>query len=228
MATVVDQSVIVGSNGEPWSTSNTGFNLDSTSPFGLDLIRVTNSGGVNSAYNTSTGHSYMYEFNTAPADKNQSVTLRIRRRTHDVGTYWWVLLRRSTNNWVYATFSGDANKPVTMGKYVAGVGTSLGSHNDSSRLSSDGAEGDLTLETVGTSAPFNARVLWNSVQVIAPVAISDAALNIVGKACFAQRTFNQDLQTTLYHATRFTVLDGVGGGGGGTAPVFANQRRHRR
>lgn len=220
MATIVDLPISVGTNAENFPVSNPGWSPNDIAGFGNIHLRVTNNGGINTAYNgTDGGHSYLYTRNETPATKTQTVTLRIRRRTDAAGTYWVAVARYVAGNWIQASFSGDPNKPIVLTKRVADVNTTLGTSNDGTRLPADGDEGDLTLEVVGESLPFTARVLWNGVEVIAPVSISDASLNVVGKVGMAQRSFNFDPQTGHYHLRRFTALDGTGGGGGSKLPL---------
>ena len=212
MGTIVDTAIAVGTNAEPFLTSNPGFTAEELAPpFGITHLRVTNTGGVNTVYNNTAEHSYLYLSTATPADRNQSVTIRVKRRTHGGGTYWWAVARFSSGNFVYISFTGDSNKRITIGKRVGGTSTDLGSSEDNARLAADGAEGDLTLEITGTAPTISLRALWNGVQVIAPVTITDAALDAVGRVGFAQRTFAGDSPSTLYHLARFTALDGVGG-----------------
>lgn len=221
MGTIVDTAIAVGTNAEPFLTSNPGFTAEELAPpFGITHLRVTNTGGVNTVYNNTAEHSYLYLSTATPADRNQSVTLRVKRRTHGGGTYWWAVARFSSGNFVYISFTGDSNKRITIGKRVGGTSTDLGSSEDNARLAADGAEGDLTLEITGTAPTISLRALWNGVQVIAPVTITDAALDAVGRVGFAQRTFAGDSPTTLYHLARFTALDGVGGDT--TAPTLTS------
>lgn len=214
MGTIVDTAIAVGTNAEPFLTSNPGFTAEELAPpFGITHLRVTNTGGVNTVYNNTAEHSYLYLSTATPADRNQSVTIRVKRRTHGGGTYWWAVARFSSGNFVYISFTGDANKRITIGKRVGGTSTDLGSSENNARLAADGAEGDLTLEITGTAPTISLRALWNGVQVIAPVTITDAALDAVGRVGFAQRTFAGDSPSTRYHLARFTAIDGVGGGG---------------
>ena len=213
MATIANVTISVGTNTEQFPVSNPGWTaVEVNPPFGIDHLKVTNTGGVNSAYNGVDGHTYLYYRNETPADKNQSVTLRILRRSAGDGAYWHAVARLNSNNFIYAILEGATNRPITLGKCIGGVRSQLGTTStDSSRLPTDGSEGDLTLEVTGMSA----RVLWNGVEVIAPQAFTETVLDTVGRVGMGQRSFNRDTPTTLFHLTRFTALDGVGGGGGG-------------
>lgn len=217
MGTIADVTINVGTEGELFRVSNAGWTTQEVYPiFSFDSLKVTSSGGVNSVYNGyagADGHTLVYRRNETPADKNQSVTLRIRRRSGSEGTYWHAIARLNGDNFIYASFSGDPNKPIVLGKCVGAARSQLGTTStDSSRLPTDGSEGDLTLEVTGMSA----RVLWNGVQVIAPATFSETVLDTVGYVAMGQRTFSSDSPTTAYHLVRFTSLDGVGGGGGGS------------
>ena len=208
MPTIANVTISVGTNTEQFPVSNPGWTaVEVNPPFGIDHLKVTNTGGVNSAYNGVDGHTYLYRRNETPADKNQSVTLRILRRSAGDGAYWHAVARLNGNNFIYAIFEGATNRPITLGKCVGGVRSALGTvSTDSSRLPTDGSEGDLTLEVTGMSA----RVLWNGVEVIAPQTFSEPVLDTVGYVGMGQRSFNRDTPTTLYHLSRFTALDGVG------------------
>lgn len=210
MGIIVDTGFAVGADAENLPVSNSGWSTASViPPFGNIHLRVTNNGGVNSAYNgTDGGHTWLYYRNEVPADKNQTVTLRIRRRSSGAATYWHAIARLNGGDYICATFSGDANQPVQLKKRVGGTDTTLGTSNDSSRLGADGSEGDLTLEVTGNAPTISARVLWNGVEVIAPVTITDAVLDTVGRVGMAQRSFTRDFPTTAYHLVRFTATDG--------------------
>jgi hypothetical protein len=202
----------ITSNQETLPTSNTGWGTSSTSPFGTQAARITNSTTPNAAYNESADHTLGYLRDETPGSANQTVRITVKRRTLVEDTFWYVLTRVSTNNWIGAFFARTGSTgQVGIVKCVAGIRTTVATHNDATRLNADGGTGLLELVVTGQSPTISASVKWAGVQVIAPQTITDAALDGVGKVGLMQRTFTNETTTAGIHVTTFYAEDDSGG-----------------
>lgn len=213
----------VTENGETLQTSNSGWTTSSTSPFGTNNLRVTNVQSPVSVYNVGTAHSLAYL--RAAASANQTVRMTIRRETVVNGTFWHVLARVSSNNWIAAVFSpldGGVTGRIKLTKCIGGTRTDVIISDNSSRLPSSETQGVLELLVTGTAPNIQASVKWDGVEVIAPQTLTETALNGPGSVGLQQRTFDSETASTGHHVVAFYAEDDSGGGGDTTPPTLTS------
>jgi len=226
MAVIADVTWTVATPEEFLTTSNAGWATSDRAPQGSGVIRVTNSGGVNSAYNRSTTETFAYLRTETPANKNQTVTLRIRNRSDLGATAFWHAIARYTNsgeydsNWIGLSITGGSGRSMQIVKCVGGTRSNVGAAStDAARMATVGTEGDLTLVVSGDAPTISVEAKWDGVTVLGPFTVTDAALNAVGQVGFLQRTFADDTETTGFHVTRFTGSDADGSPPAGTVTI---------
>lgn len=215
MATIVNiTTVAVTSDGEAFTTSNSGWTANTASPpYGANAPLVTNGTSPNSVYNTATSGISGMLYNSVPASSN--ITVRVRfKRFGAVGTPVIRCLACATaggDDYLTARFRGD-NWQIRIAKAVNGaVSTVMTDTNVTSLADTDYADMELRINNTGSPGSPNWEVsAWYGkngaavAQVGTTQTITDAVFDQIGRVGF---TIDGVAQTTGIHITQIYAED---------------------
>ena len=208
----------VGSATEEISVSNASFAGSEANLTGTNLVRVTNSAAINTAYNASAGHSKAYLDSSSPT-AHQLVKAIIRRRgsADETGNFPGVLARARSAAGdtefyaILACYDYDVGNPAPGGRVLlrtqAGDGTWTTQNSAAvARLGAD-SEAELSLEVSGTSPNITCVVKWAGSTVITKSDLNISALNTAGKGGLHNRSFGGCSETAGLHYKTFYLED---------------------
>jgi hypothetical protein len=236
MAVIVNLGTVsVGSDGEAFTVSNSGYTGQTTSPpYGSNAPLVTNGTSPNSIYNASTSSIMGMLYDVEPGSRTIIARVRIKRFGSAGSSVIRVLACATSggDDFIAARFRSD-NWQVRIPKVVNGSATTVLADTNVTALS-DTHYADLELRIDDTGSPGSPSwqvSAWYGVngaavsQVGTTQTITDAVFDQIGRVGFQ---IEGVAQTTGVHITQFYAEDDTGGGGSSIAPISMNLNRLRR